>query len=154
MATLQFICTNWTPDSTDCKKVGKYSCKNCYLVVVGIYMRNPFSLTQHGPFLNESHSSTAARTAKSPTGPFTKQIASRLWARKHGIPTGFWRTEHRPLLEGDWGCNLEGRNSSGATFRPSTFFNLDQTKVMIMEGSCTSCLPVRAVWLDLIQLPN
>ncbi|KAL7808180.1 hypothetical protein V8C26DRAFT_304456 [Trichoderma gracile] len=33
MATPQFTCANWKPDSTDCKKHGKYSCKNCLLVV-------------------------------------------------------------------------------------------------------------------------
>ena len=145
MATLQFICANWTPDSTDCKKVGRYSCKNCYLVLVGICVPNSFSLTRHGPFLNESPSSTAARIAKSPTGPFTKQIASRLWVRKYGIPIGSWRTENQPLSKRDLGCNLEGRNISGAIFRPLMFFNLDQMKVMIMEDNCTSCLPVRVV---------
>ena len=35
MATPQFMCANWNPDSTDCKKVGGYTCKNCLLVVVG-----------------------------------------------------------------------------------------------------------------------
>ncbi|KAL2022832.1 hypothetical protein VTK56DRAFT_4363 [Thermocarpiscus australiensis] len=33
MATPQFICANWKPDRTDCKKSGRYSCKNCLLVL-------------------------------------------------------------------------------------------------------------------------
>jgi hypothetical protein len=31
------------------------------------------------------------------------------------------------------------------------FFNLDQTKVMIIKGNCASCLPVRKLSLDLIR---
>jgi hypothetical protein len=145
MATLQFICANWTPGSTDCKKVGRYSCKNCYLVVVGICMRNPFSLTQHGPFLNESPSSTAARTAKVLLGYSQNrlQVASGQGNMESRLGSGEPKTGL--CQRGIWGCNLEGRNTSGATFRPLMFFNLDQAKVMIMEGSCASCLPVRAV---------
>ncbi|KAK4237717.1 hypothetical protein C8A03DRAFT_44438 [Achaetomium macrosporum] len=33
MATPQFICANWNPESTDCEKSGRYSCKNCLLVL-------------------------------------------------------------------------------------------------------------------------
>ncbi|KFY89500.1 hypothetical protein V500_05642 [Pseudogymnoascus sp. VKM F-4518 (FW-2643)] len=35
MATPEFVCANWNPDSssTDCKKVARYTCKNCYLIV-------------------------------------------------------------------------------------------------------------------------
>ncbi|KAL6863995.1 hypothetical protein J3F83DRAFT_182202 [Trichoderma novae-zelandiae] len=33
MAAPQFTCANWKPDSTECKTFGKYSCKNCLLVV-------------------------------------------------------------------------------------------------------------------------
>ncbi|RAK96064.1 DUF4470 domain-containing protein [Aspergillus ibericus CBS 121593] len=32
MASPKLVCANWHPDHTDCKKVGKYTCKNCYLV--------------------------------------------------------------------------------------------------------------------------
>ena len=38
MAIPDFLCANWSSDSTgtgtDCKEVGRYSCKNCLLVVV------------------------------------------------------------------------------------------------------------------------
>ncbi|PYI11901.1 hypothetical protein BO78DRAFT_440822 [Aspergillus sclerotiicarbonarius CBS 121057] len=32
MTSPEFVCANWHPDHTDCKKVGRYTCKNCYLV--------------------------------------------------------------------------------------------------------------------------
>lgn len=38
MVTLDFLCANWSANSTgtatDCKEVGGYSCKSCLLVVV------------------------------------------------------------------------------------------------------------------------
>ncbi|KAL7789378.1 hypothetical protein V8C37DRAFT_417967 [Trichoderma ceciliae] len=33
MATPQFICASWSAESTNCKKLGSYTCKNCLLVV-------------------------------------------------------------------------------------------------------------------------
>ncbi|KFY35595.1 hypothetical protein V494_05774 [Pseudogymnoascus sp. VKM F-4513 (FW-928)] len=33
MATPDFICANWRSGSADCKEVGRYTCKNCLLVV-------------------------------------------------------------------------------------------------------------------------
>ncbi|KAL7909005.1 hypothetical protein GGI35DRAFT_493828 [Trichoderma velutinum] len=33
MATQQFVCANWSADSTGCKKFGKYTCNGCHLVV-------------------------------------------------------------------------------------------------------------------------
>ncbi|KAL7939876.1 glycosyl hydrolase family 76 domain-containing protein [Trichoderma chlorosporum] len=33
MAAPHLICANWSPDSTDCKKFGNYTCKGCRLVV-------------------------------------------------------------------------------------------------------------------------
>ncbi|KAL6702167.1 hypothetical protein J3F84DRAFT_399618 [Trichoderma pleuroticola] len=33
MATLQFVCANWSADDTGCKKFGNYTCKGCRLVV-------------------------------------------------------------------------------------------------------------------------
>jgi hypothetical protein len=40
--------------------------------------------------------------------------------------------------------SLEERNMSGATFLPLMFFNLDQTKAIIIKGSYTSYLLVHA----------
>jgi hypothetical protein len=86
-------------------------------------------------FLTWSVSSTAARLVRKPTGPFTKPIASRLWASQHGSPTGFWRIETRALSERDRQCSsLEGRSTSGATFPLLMFFSSAQTKGQIMEG--------------------
>ncbi|KAL5347467.1 hypothetical protein ACLOAV_007779 [Pseudogymnoascus australis] len=33
MAAPDFMCANWNPDGADCKEFGRYSCKNCLLVV-------------------------------------------------------------------------------------------------------------------------
>ncbi|KAL2833788.1 hypothetical protein BDW59DRAFT_156589 [Aspergillus cavernicola] len=33
MASPGFVCANWAPDNTDCKKAGRYTCKNCLLVI-------------------------------------------------------------------------------------------------------------------------
>ena len=34
MTDQQFLCANWSPDSTGCKKNGRYTCKDCRLIVV------------------------------------------------------------------------------------------------------------------------
>ena len=41
MTTPEFLCANWDPDLSGCKKNGKFSCGNCFLVVVCNATRPP-----------------------------------------------------------------------------------------------------------------
>ncbi|OBT63191.1 hypothetical protein VE03_07739 [Pseudogymnoascus sp. 23342-1-I1] len=61
MATPDFICANWSPDRSgaSCKEVGRYSCKNCLLVVYC------------GPTCQKSHWALHKTDCKSPLGKET-----------------------------------------------------------------------------------
>ncbi|KAL4781287.1 hypothetical protein BJX76DRAFT_363731 [Aspergillus varians] len=63
MTTLTFICANWGPGQTSCKKEGTYTCKNCYLV------------TYCGPACQKSHWSHHKTECKSSLGKQTWQPA-------------------------------------------------------------------------------
>ncbi|PLB54875.1 hypothetical protein P170DRAFT_483657 [Aspergillus steynii IBT 23096] len=63
MAVPKFICANWSPDQTDCNKEGKYTCKNCRLILTD---------------------STAVQTAKSLIGLITRLTPA--WVLENRTP--------------------------------------------------------------------
>ncbi|RLL98932.1 hypothetical protein CFD26_107683 [Aspergillus turcosus] len=76
MAAPEFICANWDLTNTDCKKGGRYTCKNCYLV---IYC---------GPECQKSHWLRHRSECKSPLNNKTWQPAWVLENRKPSFISG------------------------------------------------------------------
>ncbi|GFG26617.1 monoterpene epsilon-lactone hydrolase [Aspergillus udagawae] len=70
MTTPELICANWDLTNTDCKKEGRYTCKNCYLI---LYC---------GPVCQKSHWTRHRSECKSPLNKKTWQPAWVLENRK------------------------------------------------------------------------
>lgn len=81
----QPLCANLSAEKASCKKVGKFCCKNCQLVTVGVPSRRMWVLIL---LLTSRSSSTVVQTAKSLTGPSTKSTASLFWERAPGSLVG------------------------------------------------------------------
>ncbi|GIK06628.1 hypothetical protein Aspvir_002278 [Aspergillus viridinutans] len=70
MTTPELICANWDPTNIDCKKEGRYTCKNCYLI---LYC---------GPVCQKAHWTRHRSECKSPLNKKTWQPAWVLENRK------------------------------------------------------------------------
>ncbi|PWY93925.1 hypothetical protein BO94DRAFT_313736 [Aspergillus sclerotioniger CBS 115572] len=88
MTTPEYVCANWHPDHTDCKKVGKYTCRSCHLV------------NYCGPACQQSHWPEHRLECRSPLSKETWQPAWVLERREpefigegiayHGVRKYLW----------------------------------------------------------------
>lgn len=97
MSTSDFLCANWSLEQTDCQKEGRFTCKNCFLVIVG--SPKTFPLPIYWIYIHIHAYSTVVQHAKSPIGLTISLSASRLWVKKPGSRPGFSKVEHLISLE-------------------------------------------------------